>query len=142
MARIPSSALWLGLAGLIPFLYGAVVAGGLVAPPADAFAARPVLTAHGAVILGFLGGALWGFACAGGRRPGPRELSLAVLPALWGFAAMFHPRPLLSLALGLVLTLAVDMMAVLRGTAPGWWLSLRLPLTAVAVACLLAGALA
>lgn len=135
MSRIPPPALWLGLAGLLPFLYGAAVALGLPAI-APALGAEAVLRAYGAAILGFMGGCLWGFACAGGRAPRWDELGIAVVPGLWAFASAFHPAPLWSLLAGFVVLLAIDMIFVLRGLAPGWWMALRLPLTGGVVLCL------
>lgn len=142
MSAIPRPALWLGLAGLLPFLYGAGVAAGAWPPALPALGAAVVLGAYGAAILAFMGGCLWGFAVAGGRQPTGRELGLAVVPALWAFAAGFHPTPLLSLALGFVVLLAIDAMFALKRLTPPWWMVLRVPLTLVVLACLAMGIMA
>ncbi len=139
MTPIPRPALILGLAGLLPFVFGAGAALGLWPAPVPASA---ILTGYGAAILAFMGGCLWGFACQGTGGPGWRDLALAVIPALWAFSATLHPQPLGTLAAGFVVLLAIDLIFVLGGRAPGWWLSLRVPLTAGVVACLVAGSLA
>ena len=68
MTRIPRSAMVLGLAGLIPFLWGALT---VVSEPAAEFGLRTfgprfvgpyVGLAYGTVILSFMSGVLWGFA--------------------------------------------------------------------------------
>lgn len=107
-----------------------------------ALSAQAVLLPYGATILAFMGGCLWGFACRASDPPGLRELGLAVVPSLWAFSSTFHPAPLALLAGGFVVLLAIDTIFLLRRLAPLWWMALRLPLTAVAVLCLLAGAAA
>jgi hypothetical protein len=46
------------------------------------------------------------------------------------------------LILGFVALLAIDASAARQGLAPAWWMSLRLLLTTVVVACLAIGVLA
>ncbi|MEL6235882.1 MAG: DUF3429 domain-containing protein [Pseudomonadota bacterium] len=139
MARIPVPAFWLGLAGLIPFLYGAIISLG-VAPLHPTLTAEAVLVPYGAAILAFMGGCLWGFAATRDQAPAWRELGLSVVPPLWAFSAQFHPAPLSMLAAGFVVLIAVDMIFVLRRLTPPWWMALRLPLSGVVLLCLLAGA--
>lgn len=136
---IPRPALWIGLVGLMPFLYGAGVVLGLWTPPWPELAGRQVLRSYGAISLGFMGGVLWGFACRRDRQPRWRELLLAVAPGLWAFLAHLHPQPLGALAAGFVVVLGIDMMFWIRQWTPPWWMAYRLPLTVAVVACLIAG---
>ena len=92
MTSIPKSALWLGLAGLLPFLFGAGLA---LSPepdlPPGQFAsiypsdAPAILAAYGTVILCFMSGVLWGFAAQGPKDEAPLGYALSVIPALYAF---------------------------------------------------------
>lgn len=149
MSRIPKSALILGLAGLLPFLYGALS----VLVPATAglgWAWSPnhtgpaLLQIYGIVILCFMSGVIWGFAA---RADGPQAAlfyGLSVIPAIFVFLTAFaDPRPsLVMLIAGFVALLAVDASAQKQGLAPDWWMSLRLLLTTVVVICLSVGVVA
>lgn len=145
MATIPRVPLWLGLAGLLPFLAGAA----LVALDLEitrsgytfVFAgdARAMLEQYGIVIQAFMSGVLWGFATRSERA---LPYVLSVLPALWAFFFATGPeaRALLNLALGFIALLGLDAWFMAQNLAPPWWLSLRLLLTAIVVPCLLIGA--
>lgn len=137
---IPLPALLLGLAGLIPPIVLTAVAlfdMGLFAPSTPGF-----VRTYAAVILSFLGGSWWAFACKE-ERPNWLLLTIAVLPALVGWGAIFWffpPAALFGLAAMLVASLAVDAVMVGRGLAPRWWLKLRVPLSlGLAVCCLVSG---
>ena len=91
---LPSSAAWLGAAGLIPFVVLALSAPFL--PAAHRAGALFALGAYGAVILSFLGGVRWGVAIA--AAPTDRDgttlagaLVLSVVPSLAAWLAL--PRP-------------------------------------------------
>lgn len=138
---VPAPALWLGLAGLLPFyacLAAAVLgAGGL--PPL----AVQAQMGYGAVILSFLGGVHWGLAMtdtdAAPAGMSWTRLGWSVLPSLIGWAALLLPRQSAGLGLltiGFILMLAGDMRAVAAGTAPRWYLPLRRLLTALVVVAL------
>lgn len=133
--RIPTPALILGAAGLIPPLVLTLVAIfdlGLFAPSMPGF-----VRSYAAVILSFLGGSWWAFALRD-ERPGWLLLVIAVLPSLAGWAAMFWFKPaqaLLGLAVLFVVSLLVDGLLVGRGLAPRWWMRLRLPLSLGLAAC-------
>jgi hypothetical protein len=143
---IPRPALLLGLAGLLPFLWGAATSlspeladwgRGLVG---QRLVGQPGLVAYGTVILCFMSGVLWGFAArAEPQRAMPYALS--VLPALWVFLAVGGgaESALSALLLGFVALLVFDLQFRLWGLAPDWWMRLRLILTAAVVACLGAG---
>jgi hypothetical protein len=140
--RVPPAALLLGAAGLLPFLWGA---GTLLAPDwgewsraalGARWTGRPLLVAYGAAILAFMAGTIWGFASRapdGGRRQA-WLLGLSVLPAL---VAAFAGWSVAALLLGFLGLLPLDRACARRGLAPGWWMRLRLPLTAGVVLCLL-----
>lgn len=148
MTRIPTSALLLGLGGLIPFLWGAassawIVVGYLSVPDVLlVYSGTAVLLHYGTIILCFMAGAIWGFAAKDGGPWMPIGLALSVLPALLMF--FVFPLPILTefyaLILGFVGLLAVDWTCARRGLAPEWWMSLRLILTTVVVFCLGVGA--
>ena len=145
MSEVPRSALWLGLAGAIPFVWGALT---LVWDDAAAlgsamlgprFVGPYVQLFYGSVILSFMSGVLWGFAT---RAEGAMEASgyaLSVLPALWAFF-MTGGGPTsaaTSLAFGFLGLLGLDWLFWHHGLAPPWWMRLRVLLTAIVVACLL-----
>ena len=83
--QIPSAPLWLGLAGVLPFVWGALSAwnGELARPVADwlgtGFIGRGLQLTYGAVILSFMSGVLWGFACKAVRPKATLLFSLSTL---------------------------------------------------------------
>lgn len=141
---IPRAPLALGLAGLIPFLWGALTlvsngAGELgVSLLGPRFIGPFVLLQYGTIILAFMSGVLWGFAT---RAPEDRAASgyaLSVLPALWAFF-MVGGGPTASaiyLIAGFAGLLLLDWSFWRQGLAPGWWMQLRILLTVVVVGCL------
>ncbi|OAN78875.1 hypothetical protein A8B78_00465 [Jannaschia sp. EhC01] len=146
MTRIPTSALLLGLAGLIPFLWGASSSAGLLLdymplslPPA--LTGGAVLTAYGTIILSFMAGVIWGFAAKAQTSWMPVGLALSTLPALWIFFFTGQPEStrIIALIAGFVGLLTIDVDCARRGLAPDWWVPLRLFLTGVVVFCLLIG---
>lgn len=149
MTRIPTPALILGLAGLIPFLYGAISLllpglAGIGAAWSVNHTGRALLQIYGIVILCFMAGVIWGFAA---KAQGPQATlfyGLSVIPAIFVFLTAFaEPRPsLIMLILGFVALLAIDATAARHGLAPSWWMPLRLMLTTVVVICLSIGVLA
>jgi len=150
MTRVPFAAAFLGAAGLVPFVYGVALMlapvgslpnFGLVADGPEG--GLRMLEAFGAVILGFMGGCLWGFASVPGRTPTLALLGLASVPAFIAFVALL-PEPAIScvwLAFGFAVLQGIDVIFRNRGLVPDYWLSLRLPLTGIVIACLLVGAL-
>jgi len=149
MTRIPAPALILGLAGLIPFLYGAasvLVPGlsGLGAAWSMNHAGRALLQIYGIVILCFMAGVIWGFAAKAEGRQATLFYGLSVIPAIFVFLTAFaEPRPsLVMLIAGFIALLAVDASAARQGLAPVWWMRLRLMLTTVVAICLSIGVLA
>ncbi|RYG91524.1 DUF3429 domain-containing protein [Loktanella sp. IMCC34160] len=141
MTRIPLSALILGLAGLIPFVWGALtqlspaLGQWSLSSLGGRFTGPYVGLAYGQVILAFMSGVLWGFATktTGGRAA--TGYALSVIPALWAFF-MVGGGPVAAatnLIFGFLGLLILDWFFVLWGLAPRWWMSLRIGLTAVVV---------
>ena len=143
--RLPTTALALGVAGLIPFLaFGYGAAAGVDDDRAARFTSG--LVAYGAVILAFLGGVHWGFVLGEGMPPGvstPREryrLVFGVLPSLVGWAALLAllmlgwPRLAIAILLaGFVAATATEGELARRSLVPGGYMWLRWGLSAVVV---------
>lgn len=144
MQGIPRSALILGLAGLIPFAWGAVT---VLSDPLSQWSAQTLggrLTGpyiglfYGAVILSFMSGVLWGFATKASGAVAASGYVLSVIPALWAFF-MTGGGPVsaaINLIAGFIGLLALDWMFWKQGLAPEWWMSLRMLLTTIVVICL------
>lgn len=142
MRNIPLGALVLGLAGLIPFVWGAATQ--YFPALAAASGLNPVwlgsylsLT-YGTVILSFMSGVLWGFATRAEGAQATAGYALSVIPALWAFF-MVNGDPgaaAVNLAAGFAGVLVLDGAFVSWRLAPAWWLALRIPLTVVVLACL------
>lgn len=145
MSRIPASALLLGLAGLLPFLWGSVTL--YSEPLADwgirAFGPRftgpYVLLSYGTIILAFMSGVLWGFATKAEGAVAASGYALSVIPALWAFFFVGGgpTSAAIYLIAGFVGLLGLDWMFWRQGLAPPWWMALRIGLTSVVVLCLL-----
>jgi hypothetical protein len=147
MTRIPASALLLGLAGLLPFLWGAA---GILAPGLTAwslgvlpgrFHGPAVMQIYGIVILSFMAGVIWGFATRASGRQAGLFYMMSVLPPIWAFffATGATGPALAALLAGFVGLLPIDWTAMRAGLAPAWWMQLRLLLTTIVGACLVVG---
>jgi hypothetical protein len=131
----------LGLGGLVPFV---VLSASLhldwrLPLIGDRLSA---LNAYAAVILSFLGGARWGLAL--GIQDEARQakaLAVAVAPSIAAWLVLLAPPPAALLAMAALFT--VLCLADLRLTglgAPPWYAKLRILLSVVAVASMLAAA--
>ena len=141
MSQIPRSALILGLAGLIPFVWGALT---LLVPElavaginsiGSRFVGPYVQLFYGSVILSFMSGVLWGFATKAEGRIAAAGYALSVIPALWAFL-MTGGGPVtagVNLVFGFLGLLGLDWLFWRQGLAPQWWMRLRLLLTAIVV---------
>ena len=147
MTRIPRAPLTLGLAGLIPFIWGAATY--LSEPLAQwglenlgsRFIGPYVQLFYGSVILSFMSGVLWGFATKASGAQAATGYTLAVIPALWAFF-MTGGGPTtagMNLIFGFVGLLVLDFSFSKWGLTPGWWMRLRVLLTSIVVACLSVG---
>ena len=147
MNRIPTAPLLLGLAGLIPFVWGAATylsdalqAWG-AAQLGPRFVGPYVQLFYGSVILSFMSGVLWGFATRADGGRAATGYTLSVIPALWAFF-MTGGGPTgagTNLIFGFLGLLVLDHAFSAWGLTPDWWLRLRVLLTVVVVACLAVG---
>ena len=137
-AAIPRLPLWLGLAGLLPFLVSAAAA--WLAPIAWQVLAIRAFLGYGAVILSFLGGVQWGVAMCR-ERPGEDafrvRMLLAMVPSLVAWPALLlHPLTgAWVLVAGFVLVRGHELSREGRARLPDWYQSLRTLLTLVVLAC-------
>ncbi|MGJ8622877.1 MAG: DUF3429 domain-containing protein [Yoonia sp.] len=141
MTQIPRSALILGLAGLLPFVWGALT---IVFPDlafwgqanlGGRFIGPYVQLFYGAVILSFMSGVLWGFATKAEGRTATAGYALSVIPALWAFL-MTGGGPTaagVNLIVGFLGLLMLDWHFWKLGLAPAWWMHLRVLLTAIVI---------
>ncbi len=124
MDRGRTTAWALTLAGLIPFA-GCATLVFLTSEGARVWV--DPLTAYGAIILSFLGGARWGRTMAS-PHPDPVQLILSNLPAVAAWLTFLPTVPdefqLLVLIFGLLAMLYWDLR-----TAPGWYRNLRIVAT-------------
>lgn len=146
-AQIPRAALILGLAGVLPFAWGAatLVSADLARLGVDwvgpRFIGPYVQLFYGSVILSFMSGVLWGFATKAEGAQAATGYALSVIPALWAFF-MTGGGPTsaaMNLITGFLALLVLDFAFMRWGLAPPWWLALRVLLTALVVACLAVG---
>lgn len=145
MNTIPRAALLLGLAGLLPFVWGALtvlrpdlglwgqmnLGGRFVGPYVQLF--------YGAVILSFMSGVLWGFATKATGAIATAGYILSVIPALWAFF-MTGGGPVaagMNLIVGFLGLLLLDWYFWRLGLAPVWWMHLRGLLTAIVIVTLI-----
>lgn len=141
---IPRAVLILSLAGLIPFVWGAVtylspeLQGWGVRALGPRFVGPYIGLFYGSVILAFMSGVLWGFATRAEGAVATTGYGLSVLPALWAFFMTGGGPVSASIALmaGFVAVLGIDWLFWQQGLAPRWWMALRVPMTVVVCACL------
>jgi hypothetical protein len=135
---IPALPLWLGLAGLLPFVASLAVT--WMAPIAWQVIAVRAFLAYGAVILSFLGGIQWGVAMcredtdeAGFRT----RMLLAMVPSLVAWSSLLlHPiTGVWVLAIGFVLIRLFELSRKGGARLPDWYQSLRRLLTLIVVVC-------
>lgn len=147
MTMIPRSALLLGLAGVLPFAWGALTTllpeFGLQASRmiGSRFIGPYVQLYYGAIILAFMSGVLWGFATKAEGQAATAGYTLSVLPALWAFF-MTGGGPVtasVNLIAGFLGLLLLDWQFWRQGLTPLWWMQLRVLLTTLVVLCLLSG---
>ncbi|MGM0535986.1 MAG: DUF3429 domain-containing protein [Pseudomonadota bacterium] len=128
----------LGLAGLLPFLF--TVASAWLAPMAWQVVAIQGFLYYSAVILSFLGGVQWGVAMSlepVGSAGFRARMLLSMVPSLIAWPALLlHPfTGAWVLATGFVLVRLHELSREGRARLPGWYQSLRMPLTLVVLAC-------
>ncbi|XP_054459282.1 transmembrane protein 69-like [Anoplopoma fimbria] len=131
--KSPKPALYLGFAGLIPFITPTLIMAVTESYfPELAYAQL----AYGASILSFLGGARWGFALPESSPAKPDWINLAnsVVPSLLAWVSMLMSDSIVPAAtmviMGLGISLHYDLS--LLPTYPSWFKALRAILTTVA----------
>ncbi|MFK7752337.1 MAG: DUF3429 domain-containing protein [Sedimentitalea sp.] len=147
LRAIPPAPLWLGLAGLLPFIWGAAT---YLNDPLQAWGAANlgsrfvgpyVQLAYGSVILSFMSGVLWGFAARASGSQAATGFALSVIPALWAFF-MTGGGPTsaaINLIFGFAGLLLLDFAFSRWGLTPEWWMPLRLILSSIVIVCLAVG---
>lgn len=145
MTPIPRTPLLIGLFGLLPFVWSALT---VSSDPLAVWSVRTlgarftgpyIGVFYGAVILAFSAGIFWGFATK--SRGGTASLGyiLSVPPAFWAFFSTGggHQSAALNLSIGFLAILLIDGFFARYRLAPDWWMPLRIPLSLIAVICLL-----
>ena len=147
--KIPPAALILGLAGLVPFVWGALtylnadVESWAMATMGSRFIGPYLQVFYGGLMLGFMSGVLWGFSMrAETASRAALGYVLSVLPAAWAFFTATGGPDLASvnLILGYLGLFVLNVSFHSWGLAPDWWVRLSVVLTVVAVASLATGA--
>lgn len=144
MTKIPTSALILGLAGLIPFFWGTATSLGFSLENSELnwlneeYKGASINLTYGTVILAFMSGVLWGFATNVSDNRRPFGLILSVLPALWAFFTFngILSNPFISLIIGFLGVFLIDVRFYYWHLTPEWWLYLRSILTLLVIICL------
>lgn len=147
IGRIPAAALLLGLAGLIPFIWAALLVLDLFAipdwpiPQVLLGEGRLIMIRYGGIILPFMSGVLFGFATNARGLQAVAAYALSVLPALWWFIMPGSgvTSALTNLGTGFIGLLLLDYAFSRWDLTPSWWIALRVQLTVVVVLCLCIG---
>ncbi len=136
---MPVPARAMGLAGLLPFTFGALAV--CFAPEIRAEAASALIV-YGAIVLSFLGGVRWGFAMLEGGEGSWSAYGLSAIPSLlaWIGALTSGPEGLIILALALVLWFFAERANPPSLPLPAWYGRVRGVLTAIATVSLSAAA--
>ena len=142
--QVPRMPLYLGLAGLIPFFWGALsaISPGVQAWGIEIFGPRfvgPFVSLFcGAIILSFMSGVLWGFAARLEEKQAATGFFLSVIPALWVFftTGSGAASSAITLMIGFLGVLVLDWYFWRMGATPDWWMQLRMLLTAIVVGSL------
>jgi hypothetical protein len=130
VASVPATALWLGRAGLLPFVAAPLL---VVLDPARSRFYLEVAGAYALAIVCFLCGAWWGIALLR-RSPGMLLASNALVVVAVAAVALLAPASaLIVLSALLLLTLTVEQVHPMFIRQPPYYARLRLQLTAVAV---------
>lgn len=144
-SAIPRPVLVVGLAAMVPFVWGAVsflsndLADFGMRTLGPRFVGPYVQLAYGTVILAFSSGVLWGFAARAGSRAPVGAYELGALPALWAFFVVGGGpvSAAIYLIAGYLGLLGIDWLYCTQCLAPRWWLRARATATAIVVASLL-----
>jgi len=141
---IPRAPLFLGLAALVPFLWGAITVlnADLAIWTARNIGARfvgpYVMLFFGTTVLSFMSGMLWGFAARLDGAQAATGYVLATFPALWAFAMTGGNLESAGIYLmfGFAGLLGLNWLFWQHGAAPDWWMRFCGLPTAFILACL------
>lgn len=153
-AEVPRGAALLAYLGLLPFVAGAL--GVWLAPAYYAVTLLVIELYYAAVILAFLGAVHWGLALAGyqpldyhaieeTRGMHGARLAWAVMPALVAWVVCLLADLALAFAVLILAHVALyfgERLAARAQLVPDWYMEMRLPLTLIAVVCMVATLLA
>ena len=145
MTRIPPAALLLTIAGLAPFILGALMSANTFEPNSYiqyiGTDGRLIMLRYGVIILCFMSGVLWGFATKAHGTQATACYVLSTLPALWAFLSPGRQadEALINLMIGFIAVLILDSAFSRWRLAPEWWMPLRIPVTIVVLICLALG---
>jgi putative flippase GtrA len=142
----PTAVAWLGYGGLLPFLITA--AGAWLDTPSSQLW-QQALVGYGATILSFVGALHWAFAMRSDSQKQNAVTQMyvwSVVPALAGWLALLsaqvlpqgHKIGMVILVVAFISHYLLDRRVAIQLALPGWYLPLRLQLTGVACASLLA----
>ena len=150
MNNIPKPALFLGLAGLIPFIASAalILSNSLFSfefvelPNGARLMAWRVMIIYGLIICGFMSGVQWGFVVK--LEEWHYYLLSVIVPIALFLSLMLLSDDnirgaLVALIAGFMGVFAIDIYLQRQSIAPVWWLSLRAPLTVTVILCLAIG---
>ena len=135
MQKIPKTIKIIVILGLLPFFFGVIATLKLpiINLTINAFFIKFSLLYAG-LILSFLGGCLFGFECLALGTANKLRLWFSIIPTIWSLLALQAPNFSASiLAFGFLLVYEFDRKASVAGVTPIWWLSLRLPLSAIVI---------
>ncbi|WP_407494174.1 DUF3429 domain-containing protein [Pseudooceanicola sp. MF1-13] len=139
---IPLAPLALGVAGLIPFIAGALLRLGVIStvplmPGELATDGAALILGYGTIILAFMSGILWGFAT---KSDDPMLYALSVVPALWGFLNNGEGSDsLIWLMTGFILLWLLEFVYIRRNLTPEWWRRMRSGLQFIVLICIYLG---
>lgn len=138
MTSIPGTIKIIATLGLMPFFLGVLVTFKFPIVELDmAVFLINFSLLYASLILSFLGGCLFGFESLNEPNPNKFRLWLAITPSIWSLIALQIPDFSASfLAVGFLIVYEFDRKSHSAGIVPSWWLSLRLPLTALVIASL------
>ncbi|XP_061739879.1 transmembrane protein 69-like [Nerophis ophidion] len=136
--KSPKPALWLGFAGLIPFVAPTLYMGVMEICHTELVYAQ---VAYGASIVSFLGGSRWGFALPESSPATPDwiNLSNSVMSPLLAWAAMLMVDNMVSATIMVIMALGISLHydLSLLPTYPRWFKAMRAVQTFVAFVSLL-----
>ena len=135
MNQIPKTIQIIAALGLLPFFFGSMATFKVSILDFDTKVLLIKFSIlYAGLILSFLGGCLFGFESISGKNPNKIRLWLSIVPSIWSLIALQIPYFSASiLALGFLVVYEFDRKSSLAGVVPGWWLTLRLPLTAIVI---------